>query len=759
MLAFFLKSHRQFAVAFVVAAILCMATLPSLLQRTMVVADLSALLPQMDQSVDGLSIQSNLESQIERQLVLLINAPSLMSFRALAEALKEVEGLVWLTEDSDLEFTAESAPAWVDEARLRSLQADASAYASWLQAQIYSPVSGVGGERLLKDPLLLSRNPSLFEVWSSRLSFDPEERLLYLTDDQSRTWYLLRAQPGLNSLGVNAAQRIDDQIQQQIFAWQQHWPESRVLQQGAVFYLSDASRRAQADLKLLGSLTVLGVLSLILMAFRSFSPLLVCLLSIGTGVLTGSWAVLLLFEEIHLLTLVMSVSVIGVSVDYVLYYLVEQQQASAVTRYDTLKRTWSTLFSAMLTTVFAYAFLAWVPVPVFRQLAVFSVSGIFAAFLVVTLWLPYLKPVRLRANPDQSLPWVVMYPVHQAVIRPVPLILLGFVLLGALYWFAEANDDPGLLQSSPQGLVESEQQLAELLGRSAEQSWLFVYGKRSEQVLQRLESSYALLDEAILRGMIQGYDRLPVRSLNAQARNVERLDDIYEQLAAKPVLGEWMPLDPPYEWKLLTYPDWQAHFLFRPWEHLAWSGPNNDELGLMVPLSGVAETALLRDFFAHETGVRLLSPRADYEDLFRTYRLGLQQVLLLAVLGVVIFLVFHFGLARGLRCALPVLMALLAVPALTSLAGLPVNLFIVLAMFLVLGVGINYALFFSNLDGNPLAAYRATFLAAATTLMTLGILVWSSTQAISSFGWALTSGLVVALLLSPLAAIQHKKEM
>lgn len=86
-----------------------------------------------------------------------------------------------------------------------------------------------------------------------------------------------------------------------------------------------------------------------------------------------------------------------------------------------------------------------------------------------------------------------------------------------------------------------------------------------------------------------------------------------------------------------------------------------------------------------------------------------------------------------------------------ALSGHALNLFSLLALVLVLGIGINYTLFFSNPRGTPITSLLAVLLAMATTLLTLGMLVFSSTQAISSFGIVLCSGIFTAFLLSPLA--------
>lgn len=69
---------------------------------------------------------------------------------------------------------------------------------------------------------------------------------------------------------------------------------------------------------------MLGVILLIVSVFRSVRPLLLSLLSIAIGALAGTVVTLLLFGELHLMTLVMSMSIIGISADYTIYYLTER---------------------------------------------------------------------------------------------------------------------------------------------------------------------------------------------------------------------------------------------------------------------------------------------------------------------------------------------------------------------------------------------------------------------------------------------------
>jgi predicted exporter len=90
------------------------------------------------------------------------------------------------------------------------------------------------------------------------------------------------------------------------------------------------------------------------------------LISIAIGALAGTVVTLLLFGELHLMTLVMSMSIIGISADYTLYYLTERMVHGAqMSPWQSLAKVRNALLLALLTTVAAYLIMMLAPSPVF----------------------------------------------------------------------------------------------------------------------------------------------------------------------------------------------------------------------------------------------------------------------------------------------------------------------------------------------------------------------------------------------------------
>lgn len=148
--------------------------------------------------------------------------------------------------------------------------------------------------------------------------------------------------------------------------------------------------------------------------------------------------------------------------------------------------------------------------------------------------------------------------------------------------------------------------------------------------------------------------------------------------------------------------------------------------------------------------------KSTFDRLFGLYRMILGSLLAVAVGAIALSYVLRLGIRRGLLSVAPSVLSLLGSVAVLALSGHPFNLFSLLALVLVLGIGINYTLFFGNPRGTPMTSLLAVTLAMCTTLLTLGMLVFSSTQAISSFGIVLCAGIFIAFLLAPLALPDSK---
>ena len=190
---------------------------------------------------------------------------------------------------------------------------------------------------------------------------------------------------------------------------------------------------------------------------------------------------------------------------------------------------------------------------------------------------------------------------------------------------------------------------------------------------------------------------------------------------------------------------------------LLWLSLPDGRSATLVPVSGVHNGAAMAQLAKEFAGTGWVDRKTEFSQLFSEYRVYLSYLLGLAVLLIAAIYLWRYRLPHGLVCLVPTLLSLAMGVAALGYSGHNLNLFSLLALVLVLGIGINYTLFFTNPRGTPTTSMFAIFMAVVTTLLTFGMLVFSSTQAISSFGIVLSCGILTAFLLSPLTLPVKKR--
>jgi predicted exporter len=143
-------------------------------------------------------------------------------------------------------------------------------------------------------------------------------------------------------------------------------------------------------------------------------------------------------------------------------------------------------------------------------------------------------------------------------------------------------------------------------------------------------------------------------------------------------------------------------------------------------------------------GVRLIDRVAETTDILGRYRHTMSWLLAAIYCLAGLVLLLRFGWRDVPRMLLPSVLASLATLGLFGWFGLPFNLFTLLALWLVLGLGIDYGIFLRHGREHRPTAILSVTLSACTTLIAFGLLAFSTTPFIRSIG----STLLVAITLS-----------
>ena len=526
---------------------------------------------------------------------------------------------------------------------------------------------------------------------------------------------------------------------------------------GVILHAAAAASKAQAEIAAFGTLDLIAVLLLIIVVFRLPQPLLFTLATLGIATCAAITACHYAFGQVHILTLTFGTSLIGVSVDYSLHYFVNRMRDADAPPHNIVPA----LILGCTTTVAGYLTLLVAPIPGLRQIALFSAVGLAVACATVILIYPGLS----RRAPSRAVPgWVACLAdlrVETLLSRRAwwvmaPLALAATVL-GLLR--LETRDDVRALQRPPPQLVAAEQRVRTLLGVGFDTRFVLVTAATPELVAQRLEALTPVLGQLAHDGRIKGY-LSPVPNLSSIERQKENrallTAQVYGPEGALPHVMRRLGFSEPaiaarraaFEATpsaQLTPERWLASPLSAPVRHL-WLGAMGADHAAVVLLDGNIEPAAVHAAVETVPGVQYVDQVADISNVLGEYR-RIASWLMLVVIGVMLacLLVFYRSSAAP-RTALPAVVGLTLTLATLGLLHEPLNLFHVLSLLLVLGLGVDYAIILR--EGRSRQAVLAVFLSMTTTLISFGLLGFSSVPFVRSIGITVAFGVAYTFLIA-----------
>ncbi|EJM42794.1 putative exporter [Pseudomonas sp. GM33] len=582
-----------------------------------------------------------------------------------------------------------------------------------------------------------------------------------VADADGKSWVLLRARTTGNAFDMNLPLQVADLLEHSREQAAQH--EVQLLAASGLLYAAHGQQQAAREMTWVGGGATVGILLLLLLAFRRWRVLL-AFVPVLVGMLFGAVACVALFGHMHVMTLVLGSSLIGVAVDYPLHYLSKSWSLKPWHSWPALRLTLPGLTLSLITSGIGYLALAWTPFPALTQIAVFSAAGLLGAYLSAVGLLPaLLKGVELR--PAQ---WPLRVCEHllgcreallNQVKTPVLLALLIAFCVGGLLQLNSKNDIRQWI-SAPQNLTDEARTIARITGYQPTSQFFLIRAANQQQLLERQTALSERLDQLIGLEKLQGY-----LSLNQLVSTPNAQQQVREALSRLPAL--WQPLldiGVPAETlqaeltKLQALPavDIDAALsgpLAEPYRPL-WLGPTEDGVAAMVSLQGINNPALLRLQGEDLPGVTLVDRLGELNTVFAATQISAAELKLASCVLIVLVLILPFGFGGALRIvSLPLLAALCSLASLGWL-GQPLTLFSLFGLLLVTAISVDYAILMREQVGGAAVSLLGTLLAALTTWLSFGLLAVSSTPAVSNFGLSVSLGLVFSFLLAPWAGRQ-----
>ena len=527
---------------------------------------------------------------------------------------------------------------------------------------------------------------------------------------------------------------------------------------GAPFHAARATASAVHEINVLSAVSLLLVVILGRMLFRSFRFVMPLVATLVAAFVAATAVLFVAFPRPHVLTFVFGTSLIGLAVDYV-YHSRMSRDIKTVLRPLTL---------SLLTTEACLSPLLFSVTPVLRQMALFTGTGLLAAFAWSLAWgqtlpssrgqTPSTRGQTLTPTPNpmgtdpnshrgqtpstkgQTLtptpnPMGTDLNSHPQPVgtdpklvgtdpkrRPVKcfygLKKVVFVLLAAVGLFRlRISSDPASFYTPDRYLAESEKRLATCLP-SKSGRFVFVRGQTLQEAMEREE-------DAGLRGITTF-----IPSIRRQRENASLKARLYE--AEGKTYGEKTGLKvemPPKEVDWLTPKDIKDLVLARMAKTMLVPG------GIVAPCPD--------GFRSNDPDIIVLEPKRALEELFAGFSSATLHLLGFSALVLAVLLAVIFR-KKAISYVLSLCATFAATAGVLGWLGTPVTFFTLLCFFAVAGLGLDYAIFSRN-RANP-DTERTVFFSFLTSFVGLGMLSFTGFAVTRAMGTAFAVGLFFAWL-------------
>lgn len=540
-----------------------------------------------------------------------------------------------------------------------------------------------------------------------------------------------------------------------------------LLVSGMALFTAHGAESAKQEISTVGIGSSLGIIVLLWATFRSVRPLLLSSLAIGSGLLAAWVICVLFFGKIHILTLVFGASLIGVADDYAQHFLCDSFGEKDWNPRKGLKFILPGLTLGLISNLLSYAGLGFSPFPGLQEVALFSAMGLLVAWLTVVLLFPLLltgftfdhQPGILKLTTYWEQHWPLWVSKHR---RGLSLLLTVFIVGGL--WMLTPQDDVRLLQSPPAELLRTTDKIRSLFPMSPDNRFFLVSGQDQADWHQNEQRLLKRLDMLKQQKALIAYEGLSDYwpDANRQQQNYRLLkhklydsgllehymtDLGFEQTAVEAELKQFTAA----ESNTLALPEWLATADEN--KQQLWLGCDSGRCQSTVALTGISDAGALTEL-QDLPGVVWVDQVESVSSLFARYRIRASGLLLVAFCLASLGLGLKFGWRNGAT-----IMSVPVVSLAVSLAMLGwfdqlFSLFNLFALLLVLGIGVDYGLFFFMAGDRRASTSLGVTLSALTTLLAFGLLAISSTEIVHAFGFTVTAGIVTALVSAPLIGLK-----
>ena len=588
-----------------------------------------------------------------------------------------------------------------------------------------------------------------------------------LTAEKDGTWYvLIRMTLASHAVSVGSNKNAVGKVYAAASSVKESIPDLEFYFSGIPFHSYESSSGAQREISSISTVTLIIVLLLFLIVFRSPLPVLFSILAAGFSLGLASATALLVFREIHIITFVFGTTLIGTCVDYSVHFFVHWKgNVFLKDGFGIRSCIAKSIVMCFISTEICFSVFLFSPFSIMKQFAVFSMVGIFSSLLTSFCIYPRLKipdngKRRFHFFGEKLFLRVGNFSLPRAA-KPVIVIAMVVAALAVLvsnFSMVKIKNDLSSLYTMSASLMESEKRAAMVLDYGSPGWYFIVTGSSPEKTLEHEEYLIGRLEEEVAKGNLQSIfgTLVFVPSIKTQRETHEAMKALLPLVSAQ---FENLGFPPEYEGPF--YKEFNAAEYCLPENapsHAGlsnlWIGENNGNYySCVLPLHPAVGEDVFRSIADEFDSVYFINKGKDIGHDLDTLTKSMILLFLSAYIAISVLVCFRYPWRDSLKiCAAPPFLVLVTLSVLAA-AKIPLGFFSVAALVLVFGLGMDY-IFFCMRGGSILSSF-AVVLSFLTTLLSFGALALSSFAPVHIFGLTVCAGLSAAFIFAMLLRGEH----
>lgn len=684
---------------------------------------------------------------------------------ALIEHLRSSDHFVYVNNggeeasDKDREFVMSNryllSPA--DSSRIFSVAALKEKMQQQLQV-LASPLGALTRGDFIRDPT--GEALRLLQLWSSGLQQPEKQHGVWFSVDGKRA--LMIAESKAAAFDLDRQETVLATIQMKFDSIKGKGKATLIVTGPPVFAV-DARRTIRKEVMWLTSISSLLVLVFLLFIYRSPVLVLIAGIPLFSGIIIAALFVNTVFGQIHGITLAFGITIIGVAVDYPIHLFTHRTSDESAR--VTMRRIWPTMLLAVVTTAVGYSAMILSGFAGLAQLGVFAIVGLLTAALTTYSILPIFMSYSRAHVPVYG--GVVSF---MALMRPLKWLPLLLIILSsiALFFMQEQlwENDIAKLNPASKSLKKNDKLLRKELNVADVSRMLIIEADSLQSVLQKSERLVTELDRLVGEKVMDGYDHA-ARYLPSEQQQQQRQQalpgarelrttmyyalqgSLFRQSGFSQFIRE---VHASKTQALITLKDLDStsmglrlrSLLFR--QDKTWVS--------LIPLHGNIKTDRLQAWVTtmSDPGLRFLDLKNASNRIINHYRDEALWYVAMGAMVILVLLLLRFrSIVMVTRILLPIVAAELTVVVVLLLLGFKLSVFHLVGLLLVMGIGLDYSLFFNREHNDVSEGHRTTqslIVCSVTTILVFGVLAFSQTPVLSTIGLTASIGSLLCLLLS-----------